>query len=114
MKNWKDHEMDLSEPRLWLLSCFSLDPNLPGNPDVISNCGREGYQSYFEACYRVDITPMTYAMAKQTCEAENSELASVTDRYQEAFVKTVLYNNRLESMWLGLKHNEVRVNKMPL
>ena len=87
---------------------FLLDPNLPGNPDVISNCGREGYQSYFDSCFRVETTPMTYDEAMAMCEAESAQLASLADPYQEAFVQTVLYNNRLDSMWIGLKQDEVR------
>ncbi|XP_072021157.1 lymphocyte antigen 75-like [Amphiura filiformis] len=102
--NWDDVSCDHANA---FLCQSSPDPNLPGNPDVISNCGKEGYQSYFDSCFRIDTRPMTYDMAKETCEAESSQLASVTDPYQEAFVKTVLYNNRLESMWLGLKRDEV-------
>ncbi len=50
---------------------------------------------------------MTYAMAMATCEAESAQLASITDKYQEAFVQTVLYNNKLTSMWIGLSTDEV-------
>ena len=74
---------------------------------MISQCIQEGYQSYFESCFRVETTPMTFDMAMAQCQNESAELASFTDRYQEAFAQTTLYNNKLESMWIGLKQNEV-------
>ena len=50
---------------------------------------------------------MTYEMAMETCHNETAQLASFADRYQEAFAKTVLYNNRLDSMWIGLTTDAV-------
>ena len=45
---------------------------------------------------------MTYSDALAVCRDEDAELASFTDRYQAAFIKTVLYNNRFDEMWHGL------------
>ena len=98
--------MLLSDYKLFMF-LLCTDPNLPGNPDIISSCFRGDYQSYFDSCFRVETTPMTYIEAMAMCESENAQLASVADRYQEAFVQTVLYNNRLQSMWLGLMADEV-------
>ena len=53
---------------------------------------------------------MTYDMAMATCHNESAQLASFADRYQEAYAKTVLYNNRLQAMWIGLKADEVGRN----
>ena len=85
----------------------STDPLIFNNISLITQCERDDYQSYFDACFRVETTPMTFDDANATCQSENAELASLTDRYQEAFVKTTLYNNKLEAMWLGLRQDDV-------
>ena len=50
---------------------------------------------------------MTYTMAMETCQNETAELAFLADRFQEAFVQTVLYNNKLDSLWMGIMKDQV-------
>ncbi len=52
---------------------------------------------------------MTFLEAQVVCQGESAELASLSDHYQEAFVKTVLYNNGFDSMWLGMMDDQVRI-----
>ena len=92
-------------------SCYTLlsfsDPNIDNNITIITQCERDDYQSYFDSCFRVESNPATFADAVATCQSENAELASFSDRYQEALAQTVLYSNVLDSMWIGLAKNEV-------
>ncbi|XP_072020013.1 LOW QUALITY PROTEIN: uncharacterized protein [Amphiura filiformis] len=104
---WNDVACDDNDgaidPQLNAFLCQSdLDPTLPGNPPIVSNCAREGYQSYFDSCFRVETAAATFADAQAVCDGESAQLASLADHYQEAFVKTTLYNNKFSSMWLGL------------
>ncbi len=86
-----------------------VDPNLPGNPEIISQCDRPGYQSYFQSCFRVVTELKTFTDAQATCEAEMANLASINDLYEEGFAEVVMFNNELESAWIGLQADEVSV-----
>ena len=39
------------------------------------------------------------------CEAEGSYLASIHDGYNEAFIETVMLNNGLPNVWIGLQQD---------
>ena len=91
---------------------FFVDPTLPGNPDIISQCERPGYQSYFQSCFRVVTDAKTFSQAQAVCEAEMANLASLNDLYEEAFAEVVLFNNNLDSAWIGLQADPVSAKQL--
>ena len=85
------------------LYIFFPDPVYGPNPTFGSTCSRDGYQSYFEDCYKLVLEPRVYSDAKDMCEAEGAYLASIHDGYNEAFVETVMLKNGLPNVWIGLQ-----------
>ncbi|XP_072014914.1 macrophage mannose receptor 1-like [Amphiura filiformis] len=102
-----DNADDAIDPQLNAFLCQSdVDPTLPSNPPMGANCAREGYQSYFDSCFRVVTTAATFTDAQAVCDGESAQLASLADHYQEALVKTLMYHNKFSSMWLGLMRDQ--------
>ena len=50
---------------------------------------------------------MTYADAERYCQQDATELASFSDKYEQAFVQTTMYANGVEGVWLGMTKEEV-------
>ncbi|KAJ8036748.1 Macrophage mannose receptor 1 [Holothuria leucospilota] len=78
----------------------------PTQGPIISICGMPGFTSFRESCFHVITTPMNFSQAQVTCEDRLANLASVVDGYEEGFVETLLFQNNLESAWIGL--NDVK------
>ena len=50
---------------------------------------------------------MTFSEAEAACAADEAELVSFSDKYEQAFAQTVLYSNDVSSMWMGMSQDEV-------
>lgn len=53
---------------------------------------------------------MNFSQAQVACEDRLANLASVVDGYEEGFVETLLFQNNLESAWIGLNDMKVSCN----
>ena len=56
---------------------------------------------------RVVTEPMTYANAQAFCDSDNAMLASLEDRYEQAFVEVTTLNNEVNEAWIGLMADQV-------
>ncbi|XP_071940909.1 macrophage mannose receptor 1-like [Antedon mediterranea] len=79
-----------------------LNPTLPVNPDNIEYCGQPNFRKYGDSCYMMDTTKRDFASARQLCENQNSELASIPDGYEQVFVESLVYGNNNEPVWIGM------------
>ncbi|XP_072048888.1 macrophage mannose receptor 1-like [Amphiura filiformis] len=84
------------------------DPALPNNPPVQSNCS-DDWQPYFGSCFKIhSASPLTYPEAKTRCEdyvPGDTFLASIKDRYEQAFIESLFYIEEVEEGWFGLERN---------
>ena len=104
---WKVVTLFTNSPTIIPLNSFPLDPTKPANPSIPSRCARDDYQSYISNCFKLVSNPMTYADAERYCQQDATELASFSDKYEQAFVQTTMYANGVEGVWLGMTKEEV-------
>lgn len=50
---------------------------------------------------------MTYSDAEAFCANDLAELASLEDRYEQAFAEVQTLNNEVDEAWLGLRADAV-------
>ncbi|KFQ70858.1 Macrophage mannose receptor 1, partial [Phaethon lepturus] len=66
----------------------------------------EGWTKHGFYCYSVGQLPATFSEAKQICEENKGYLATVTDRYEQAFLTSVIGFNPAKYFWIGLSDAE--------
>ncbi|XP_067686863.1 macrophage mannose receptor 1-like [Haliotis asinina] len=64
---------------------------------------KPGYQHYGTSCYRVVTSAAAWQAAQTTCQADQGNLVSITDLYEQSFVDTIAHvNNVAGGFWIGL------------
>ena len=107
--------MSVSKPALLKLNSVSLtnfylftDSNLPPPDPQRGNCSLDGYLPYFDDCFKINTTRMTFDDARQACEDEGAALATVIDGFAEAFIlANMLYANDVQASWIGFTADNV-------
>uniref|UniRef100_R7VRQ5 Macrophage mannose receptor 1-like protein 1 n=1 Tax=Columba livia TaxID=8932 RepID=R7VRQ5_COLLI len=66
----------------------------------------EGWMKHGFYCYSVGQLPATFSEAKQICEKNKGYLATVRDRYEQAFLTSVIGFNPAKYFWIGLSDTE--------
>ncbi|XP_072020262.1 macrophage mannose receptor 1-like [Amphiura filiformis] len=85
------------------------DPSLP-DPGVPSNSCKKNYVQYYDSCFRVltsQPSGMTFDDAQTACKADGTDLASIKDVYEQAFVETRLHVMGDNPLWVGLVDDKV-------
>uniref|UniRef100_A0A8C6YLE7 Macrophage mannose receptor 1-like n=1 Tax=Nothoprocta perdicaria TaxID=30464 RepID=A0A8C6YLE7_NOTPE len=63
---------------------------------------QKGWIKHGFYCYSMGQVPATFSEAKQTCEANRGYLATVQDRYEQAFLTSVIGFNPAKYFWIAL------------
>ncbi|XP_053915272.1 macrophage mannose receptor 1 [Cuculus canorus] len=67
---------------------------------------QKGWMKHGFYCYSVGQLPGTFSEAKKICEENKGYLATVTDRYEQAFLTSVIGFNPAKYFWIGLSDTE--------
>ncbi|NXX44081.1 MRC1 protein, partial [Tricholaema leucomelas] len=67
---------------------------------------QKGWMKHGFYCYSVGQLPATFSEAKKICEENKGYLATVTDRYEQAFLTSVIGFNPAKYFWIGLSDVE--------
>uniref|UniRef100_A0A8C8BN78 Macrophage mannose receptor 1 n=1 Tax=Otus sunia TaxID=257818 RepID=A0A8C8BN78_9STRI len=67
---------------------------------------QKGWMKHGFYCYSMGQLPATFSEAKQICEGNKGYLATVTDRYEQAFLTSVIGLNPAKYFWIGLSDVE--------
>uniref|UniRef100_A0A8B9M082 MRC1 protein n=1 Tax=Accipiter nisus TaxID=211598 RepID=A0A8B9M082_9AVES len=78
----------------------------PGAEDVTYPGCQKGWMKHGFYCYSVGQLPATFSEAKQICKENKGFLATVTDRYEQAFLTSVIGFNPAKYFWIGLSDTE--------
>ncbi|XP_074430638.1 macrophage mannose receptor 1-like [Larus michahellis] len=77
-----------------------------GEAEVTHPGCQKGWMKHGFYCYSVGQLPATFAEAKKICEENKGYLASVRDRYEQAFLTSVIGFNPAKYFWIGLSDAE--------
>uniref|UniRef100_A0A8B9QQM5 Macrophage mannose receptor 1 n=1 Tax=Anas platyrhynchos TaxID=8839 RepID=A0A8B9QQM5_ANAPL len=77
-----------------------------GEAEVIYPGCQKGWMKHGFYCYSIGQLPATFSEAKQICEENKAYLATVTDRYEQAFLTSVIGFNPAKHFWIGLSDTE--------
>ncbi|KFV80640.1 Macrophage mannose receptor 1, partial [Struthio camelus australis] len=66
----------------------------------------EGWTKHGFYCYSMGQIPTTFSEAKQICEENKSYLATVKDRYEQAFLTSLIGFNPAKYFWIALSDAE--------
>lgn len=83
------------------------EPSNPAPPPVENNCV-EGYTPYYENCFKVITSEVSFQTAGVTCQNDGYNLASIQDVYEQSFLETLLYANGGNPLWIGMSEDEVK------
>uniref|UniRef100_A0A663E6M4 Macrophage mannose receptor 1-like n=1 Tax=Aquila chrysaetos chrysaetos TaxID=223781 RepID=A0A663E6M4_AQUCH len=78
----------------------------PGAEEVTYPGCQKGWMKHGFYCYSVGQLPATFSEAKQICKENKGFLATVTDRYEQAFLTSVIGFNPAKYFWIGLSDTE--------
>ncbi|KGL73953.1 Macrophage mannose receptor 1, partial [Tinamus guttatus] len=67
---------------------------------------QKGWTKHGFYCYSMGQMPATFSEAKQTCEANKGYLATVQDRYEQAFLTSIIGFNPAKYFWIALSDVE--------
>ncbi|KAM8810846.1 macrophage mannose receptor 1-like [Eudromia elegans] len=68
----------------------------------------KGWERHGFNCYLVGYTSVTFMEAKKACERSNSYLTSIEDRYEQAFLTSLVGLSPEKYFWIGLSDMEER------
>ncbi|XP_074430632.1 macrophage mannose receptor 1-like isoform X3 [Larus michahellis] len=71
------------------------------DPACLKGWGRHGFY-----CYLVGHTSVTFSEAKKTCERSSGYLTSIGDRYEQAYLTSLVGLNSEKYFWIGLSDTE--------
>ncbi|XP_061852165.1 macrophage mannose receptor 1-like isoform X2 [Colius striatus] len=77
-----------------------------GEDEVTYPGCEKGWMKHGFYCYSVGRLPATFSEAKRICEVNKGYLASVRDRYEQAFLTSVIGFNPAKYFWIGLSDVE--------
>ncbi|XP_077993429.1 macrophage mannose receptor 1-like isoform X2 [Glandiceps talaboti] len=81
-----------------------LPTDTGSTPSTTTLC-KAGYDRYGDACYKVSTREQTFEQAKSQCISEGGNLASVRDAFDQAYIKTLLYEIETP-LWIGMTLNK--------
>ncbi|KAK2531290.1 macrophage mannose receptor 1 [Columba livia] len=81
-------------------------PEESGEAEVTYPGCQKGWMKHGFYCYSVGQLPATFSEAKQICEKNKGYLATVRDRYEQAFLTSVIGFNPAKYFWIGLSDTE--------
>ncbi|NWH57210.1 MRC1 protein, partial [Geococcyx californianus] len=77
-----------------------------GETELVYPGCQKGWMKHGFYCYSVGQLPATFSDAKKTCEINKGYLVTVTDRYEQAFLTSVIGFNPAKYFWIGLSDTE--------
>ncbi|NXC68371.1 MRC1 protein, partial [Anhinga anhinga] len=77
-----------------------------GEAEVTYPGCQKGWMKHGFYCYSVGQLPAKFSEAKQICEENKGHLATVRDRYEQAFLTSVIGFNPVKYFWIGLSDVE--------
>ncbi|NXL50685.1 MRC1 protein, partial [Podilymbus podiceps] len=77
-----------------------------GEDEVTYPGCQKGWMKHGFYCYSVGQLPGTFLEAKEICKENKGYLATVTDRYEQAFLTSVIGFNPAKYFWIGLSDTE--------
>uniref|UniRef100_A0A672TQ34 Mannose receptor C-type 1 n=1 Tax=Strigops habroptila TaxID=2489341 RepID=A0A672TQ34_STRHB len=77
-----------------------------GEDEVTYPGCQKGWMKHGFYCYSVGQLPATFSEAKQICEENKGYLVTVRDRYEQAFLTSVIGLNPAKYFWIGLSDTE--------
>ncbi|XP_030908399.2 macrophage mannose receptor 1 [Melopsittacus undulatus] len=77
-----------------------------GEEEVTHPGCQKGWMKHGFYCYSVGQLPATFSEAKQICEENKGYLVTVRDRYEQAFLTSVIGLNPAKYFWIGLSDTE--------
>ena len=89
----------------------TTDPSLPDPGDLPNTC-KTNYAQYGDSCFRVITSSpsgMNFQAAQTACQSDGTNLASIIDSYEQAFVETQLHIMGDNPLWIGLADDKVRL-----
>ena len=83
------------------------DVSVPDPGEDLSYC-REGYTEFYDSCFKVISTPQSFAKANDACKSDGTNLASISNVYEQAFVETIVHSTEgADALWIGLVDDKV-------
>uniref|UniRef100_G1N6I5 Macrophage mannose receptor 1 n=1 Tax=Meleagris gallopavo TaxID=9103 RepID=G1N6I5_MELGA len=67
---------------------------------------KKGWMKHGFYCYSIGQLPATFSDAKLICEENKAHLATVTDRYEQAFLTSIIGFKPVKYFWIGLSDVE--------
>ncbi|XP_051944921.1 macrophage mannose receptor 1-like [Xyrauchen texanus] len=77
-----------------------------GAPEVISPGCQAGWSRYGSYCYNIAMETKTFDEAKQICEQTGANLVDVSNRYENAFLISLVGLRPEKHFWIGLSNTE--------
>ncbi|XP_021244970.1 macrophage mannose receptor 1-like [Numida meleagris] len=77
-----------------------------GEAEVTYPGCQKGWMKYGFYCYSIGQLPATFSEAKLICEENKAHLATVRDRYEQAFLTSVIGFKPVKYFWIGLSDTE--------
>ena len=101
---WGSSFCSLEKPFICKASA-SPDYDPPGPPPACTYSGYSDFISFGDACYKWESEPMTWEDAQAKCHDQGSNLVSILDRMEEAYLLAGTDENAYP--WIGLSNVEV-------
>ncbi|OXB84687.1 UNVERIFIED_CONTAM: hypothetical protein H355_001164 [Colinus virginianus] len=77
-----------------------------GETEVTYPGCQKGWMKHGFYCYSIGQLPATFSEAKLICEENKAHLATVTDRYEQAFLTSIIGFKQVKYFWIGLSDME--------
>uniref|UniRef100_A0A8C2T126 Macrophage mannose receptor 1-like n=1 Tax=Coturnix japonica TaxID=93934 RepID=A0A8C2T126_COTJA len=77
-----------------------------GEAEVTYPGCQKGWMKHGFYCYSIGELPATFSEAKRICEENKAHLATVIDRYEQAFLTSVIGYKPVKYFWIGLSDME--------
>ncbi|KAM9307097.1 perlucin-like [Pholidichthys leucotaenia] len=82
--------------------CYIKRPKANTPPPPIKTPCRDDYVPWFQNCYKLIEEPATWDTAREACEKEGGDLASIDMSYDQAYVALVVLRGNSDA-WIGLR-----------
>ncbi|XP_028605836.2 macrophage mannose receptor 1-like [Podarcis muralis] len=76
--------------------------SLPGEPEVADPNCQKGWKRHGVYCYLIGQTSVTFSEAKKFCETNKGSLTSVENRYEQAYLTSLVGLRSEKYFWIGL------------
>ncbi|KAM6957627.1 C-type mannose receptor 2 [Aplochiton taeniatus] len=93
---WNDSPCNLTLPSI----CKKAGQKIDGEAQH-QNC-KKGWKWHSPACYWVGEDQATFEEAKKACGESGAILVTITNRFEQAFVSSLVLGRLVDSFWIGL------------